>query len=51
MASIQAQIFLTGYCDQWKKVEKKVDKVPYENFPYCCNSDNTLKQEINFAKK
>ena len=36
-------LILTGYFDGLEKIRAKTDAVPYEKFPYCCSSDNTLK--------
>ena len=30
--------------------QKKVDSVPYERFPFCCTSDNTVREEVNMAR-
>ena len=46
-----AQVLFTGYCDNIQKLGKKTDQLPYEQFPFCCNSDNTLKAEADLAKK
>lgn len=43
-------LILTGYFDGLEKTRKKIDSVPYERFPYCCSSDNTLKKEISMAR-
>ena len=41
---------MNGYLDGLESVRQKVDSVPYENFPYCCSSDNTLKKEMDMAR-
>ena len=42
---------MTGYLESIESVRHKADAVPYERFPYCCSTDNTLKAEIDLAKK
>ena len=32
------------------ETQKRVDKVPYERFPFCCSSDNTVRKEVNMAR-
>lgn len=41
---------MNGYLSGLESLRSKVDSVPYENFPYCCSSDNTLKKEMDFAR-
>jgi hypothetical protein len=36
-------IFFTGYLNGIEKIRHDMDSVPYEKFPYCCSSDNTVK--------
>lgn len=44
-------LILTGYFDGLEKIRKKADSVPYENFPYCCSADNTVRKDMNLARK
>ena len=30
---------MTGYTDSLNKISDKIEKVPYENFPYCCSNN------------
>ena len=41
---------MNGYLSGLESMRQKVDSVPYENFPYCCSSDNTLKKEMDMAR-
>ena len=36
-----ASLLVTGYIDKVEKTQQKVDKVPYEKFPYCCSSNTS----------
>jgi len=29
---------LTGYVEKLDKIQVKIDKVPYEKFPFCCSN-------------
>ena len=44
-------MILTGYFGGIEEIRHKADSVPYENFPYCCSKDNTVKKEADLAKK
>ena len=49
-------MLLTGSPDgltKVKKINRDIEKIPYENFPFCCNckkrkEDNSCEREINF---
>ena len=45
-----ASFVLTGYLDGIEKIRKDMDSVPYEKFPYCCSSDNIVKQDLNLKR-
>ena len=36
-----------GYNDTLKKAQMKIDKVPYEEFPFCCSSNVNRQHELN----
>lgn len=45
-------LILTGYFNKIEDVRHKADSVPYENFPYCCSSNNNVtKVEVNMMPK
>jgi hypothetical protein len=41
---------LTGYLEGLEKIRHEMDSVPYEKFPYCCSSDNTIKYDVNLNR-
>lgn len=45
-----SSIIIGGYFDSLENVRKKADSIPYENFPFCCSSDNSLKREVDIAR-
>ena len=39
------------YNEVLSKTQKKVDSVPYERFPFCCSANNSIKQDVDLARK
>ena len=42
--------FFEGFYSGLTGVSKKVEEQPYENFPFCCSADNSVRSEVNFKK-
>ena len=39
------------YLNQLQKVQTKIDSYPYENFPFCCSSNNTVNFDADLTNK
>ena len=44
-------MMMTGNREGLEKVRKKIDSLPYENFPFCCSSDQPIGKDFDMTRK
>lgn len=51
MSNRWASLLFTGFFDNMESVRETTDSVPYENFPFCCSSNQQVnKRDLDFSK-
>ena len=44
-------MMMTGTREGLETVRKKIDSIPYENFPFCCGRDEPIEKDFDMSRK